>query len=118
MYTQQQLASAYAASRKAVFDTRGPVAWESMTAFDLFAKGYHAAHHEQTYVHTAEELDNLPEGTVIVTEQGGVYVANDEPEGSENIRIWAEEGREVTQRSDDLALPALVIGNADQEWKI
>jgi hypothetical protein len=70
----------------------------------------------QTFAHTAEELDNLPEGTVIVSEQGGVYVANDLPEGAFNVRIWSEEGREVTQRSDDIATPVRIIGNANDEW--
>lgn len=123
MYTQQQLATAFTKSRSESIATRGAVAWDSMTTFNIFAMGYHAAHYEQKFVHTAVELDNLFEGVVIVTEQGGVYIAENEEvtEGSDNgltIRVWHETGTANTQFSDDLALPARIIGNANDEWTI
>ncbi|NKR90570.1 hypothetical protein GS483_00310 [Rhodococcus hoagii] len=56
-------------------------------------------------VETVADLDDLPKGTVVLTEQGGVYEAGDP--GFD--RDWWETGQEWTQASMDLALPATVI---------
>ncbi|NKS17333.1 hypothetical protein GS490_13485 [Rhodococcus hoagii] len=56
-------------------------------------------------VETVADLDDLPKGSVVITEQGGVYEAGDP--GFD--RDWWETGQEWTQASMDLALPATVL---------
>ncbi|ORL93422.1 hypothetical protein A5N78_04610 [Prescottella equi] len=56
-------------------------------------------------VETIVQLEVLPAGAVVLTEQGGVYEAKDHIP----YRTWREAGSRYVSTSSDLALPATVL---------
>ncbi|EKT82540.1 hypothetical protein WSS_A11683 [Rhodococcus opacus M213] len=73
-------------------------------ADELLAAGYRKP---RTIV-TADGLEALPNGAVILSEQGGVW---ERQEGQAGSLSWVEatQGRGSPQPSDEIALPATVI---------
>ena len=61
-------------------------------------------------VTTVEELDALPDMSVIITEQGGLWEAVRAYPGR---NVWQEPGREGLVASETLALPATVLHEGD-----
>lgn len=58
-------------------------------------------------IETVEGLDSLLDGTLILTEQGGYWEASEWRGRGRNW--WKEPGRREVSRSEDLALPAIVL---------
>ena len=73
-------------------------------ADELVAAGYR----KPRALVTVEELDALPEGAVVLSEQGGVWERQEVSPGS---LLWVEAspGRGYPQPSGEIALPATVI---------
>ena len=55
---------------------------------------------------TAEELDALTDGVLVLTEQGGYWESVKRMDG---LNWWKEPGASKVSRSDDLTLPATVL---------
>lgn len=60
-------------------------------------------------VETIEELEVLPEGAVVLTEQGGIYEAELSGIPPTSARTWWATGWQYPASPSDLALPATVL---------
>ena len=65
-----------------------------------------AGYRKPRTIATVEELDALPDGSFIITEQGGYWQADKRGHGE---IWWLEPGNPISGRSDDLTLPAMVL---------
>lgn len=55
---------------------------------------------------TYAELDALPVGSIIVSEQGGVWQKHDDEETRELAPYWMTIGTDELMRTEDISLPA------------
>lgn len=65
-----------------------------------------------TIVTTYEELDALPDGSLIVSEQGGYWQAIKRQDG---LNWWIEPGSKGVHATDDLTLPAEVLAKGEDD---
>lgn len=68
-----------------------------------------AGYRKPRTIASAEELDTLPNGAVILSEQGGVWERQEDD--STELLFWVEatQGQGDPQFSEEIALPATVI---------
>lgn len=76
--------------------------YADQTADRILASGYR----KPRTITAAEELDALPDGVLILTEQGGYWESIKRIDG---MNWWHEPGRSSVTRSEDLTLPATVL---------
>ena len=66
-----------------------------------------AGYRKPRTITTVEELDALPDGTIILSEVGGCWEAGEWR--GHGMNWWKEPGRREIAHSEDLALPATVL---------
>jgi hypothetical protein len=78
---------------------------------DVFQQGYLAGHEAASrprQVTTVAELDALPVGSVVLSEQGAIWER-------ESDAYWIETGNTWRVQSEDIALPARVLYVPEEE---